>query len=109
MDPLRFFRGKDQGAGAERTVVRPTYSYMGDYFVTEKAIDDIVTCFGRLTPAISRVIYIVQSASSEAYRLKVQAIDLFNISLIGTNFSFIVSLYFNNRRIQQYVQMQKCS
>ena len=71
MDPLRFFRGKDQGAGAERTVVRPTYSYMGDYFVTEKAIDDIVTCFGRLTPAISRVIYIVQSASSEAYRLKV--------------------------------------
>lgn len=71
MDPLRFFRGKDQGAASERTVVRPTYSYMGEYFVAERVIDDIVTCLARLTPAISRVIYVVQSSNAEAYRLKV--------------------------------------
>ena len=71
MDPLRFFRGKDQGAAAERTVVRPTYSYMGEYFVAERVVDDIVTCLARLTPAISRVIYVVQSSNAEAYRLKV--------------------------------------
>lgn len=71
MDPLRFFRGKDQGIASERTVVRPTYSYMGEYFVAERVIDDIVTCLARLTPAISRVIYVVQSSSAEAYKLKV--------------------------------------
>lgn len=71
MDPLRFFRGKDQGAASERTVVRPTYSYMGDYFVAEKVIDDIVTCLARLTPAIGRVIYVVQNAGAESYHLKI--------------------------------------
>ena len=44
MDPLRLFRGKDQGAAAERTVVRPTYSYMGEYYVAERVMDDIVNC-----------------------------------------------------------------
>ncbi|MBR5229689.1 MAG: ATP-binding protein [Firmicutes bacterium] len=71
MDPLRFFRGKDQGAAAERTVVRPTYSYMGEYFLAEKVIDDIVTCVASQTRAISRVIHIVQDASPEAYHLHV--------------------------------------
>lgn len=71
MDPLRFFRGKDQGASHERTVVRPTYSYMGEYFITEKVIDDIITCLARITPAIGRVIYVVQSSNSEAYHLKI--------------------------------------
>ncbi len=71
MDPLRFFRGKDQGAASERTVVRPTYSYMGEYFVSEKVIDDIIICLGHKMPQIGRVIHIVQTPQAEAYRLKV--------------------------------------
>ena len=71
MDPLRFFRGKDQGAAAERTVVRPTYSYMGEYFIDEKAINDIITCTAKTMPSIGRVVYIVQEASPEAYELAV--------------------------------------
>lgn len=71
MDPLRFFRGKDQGAAAERTVVRPTYSYMGEYFVDEKVINDIITCVAGIMPAIGKVVYIVQEASPEAYELAV--------------------------------------
>ena len=71
MDPLRFFRGKDQGAGSERTVVRPTYSYMGEYFLDEKVIDDIVNCVAKQMPEIGRVIYIVQDNSPEYYELSV--------------------------------------
>ena len=71
MDPLRFFRGKDQGAGSERTVVRPTYSYMGEYFLDEKVIDDIVNCVAKQMPEIGRVIYIVQDNSPEFYELSV--------------------------------------
>ena len=71
MDPLKLFRGKDQGAASERTVVRPTFSYMGEYFVDEKVINDIITCVARTMPAISRVVYIVQEPSPEAYKLAV--------------------------------------
>ena len=71
MDPLRFFRGKDQGAASERTVVRPTYSYMGEYYLDENVINDIITCVAKLMPSISRVIYVVQDASPEAYQLSV--------------------------------------
>lgn len=71
LDPLKFFRGKDQGAAAERTVVRPAYSYMGEYFISEKVIDDIITCLAHEMSSIGRVIHIVQYSRPEAYRLKI--------------------------------------
>ncbi len=71
MDPLRIFRGKDQGAAAERTVVRPAYSYMGEYFVAEKVIDDIVMCLAHQTTSIGRVIYISHTPKPETYKLKI--------------------------------------
>ena len=71
MDPLKFFRGKDTGAAAERTVVRPAYSYMGEYFVSEKVIDDIIMCLAHEMSAVGRVIHIVQYPKPEAYKLKI--------------------------------------
>ncbi len=71
MDPLRFFRGKDQGAASERTVVRPAYSYLGEYFVAEKVIDDIVMCLAHKTPSIGRVINVIQTPKPDSYRLKI--------------------------------------
>ena len=43
-DPLRVIRGKDQGAAQERTVVRPMYSYMGDYTKEKVALRDLSEC-----------------------------------------------------------------
>ena len=71
MDPLRLLRGKDQGAAAERTVVRPTYSYMGEYYVSEHVMDDIVRCVAAAMPAIGRVVYVSHGALPEAYDLLV--------------------------------------
>lgn len=71
MDPLKFFRGKDTGAAAERTVVRPAYSYMGEYFVSEKVIDDIIMWLAHEMSAVGRVIHIVQYPKPEAYKLKI--------------------------------------
>lgn len=67
MDQLKFFRGKEQ----ERTVVRPTFSYMGEYFVAERVIDDIIHCVAYETPAISRIILVTQTPEAEAYKLKI--------------------------------------
>ena len=67
MDQLRFFRGKE----LERTVVRPTFSYMGEYYVSEKVVEDIVFCLANQTPSIGKVIHVVQSPEAEAYKLKI--------------------------------------
>ncbi len=66
MDQLKFFRGKEQ----ERTVVRPTFSYMGEYFVSERVVDDIIYCLAHEMKAISKVIFISQNPDEEAYKLK---------------------------------------
>jgi len=64
------FRGKDQGAQHERTVVRPSYSYFGDYIVNERAIHDIIHLVQRETPGIFKVVYISHIDSSpELYSL----------------------------------------
>ncbi len=69
MDPLRFFRGKEQEPEGERTVVRPTYSYMGQYLIAERVIDDIISCIAEKHRAAGRVIYVSHSAEPEAYEL----------------------------------------
>lgn len=69
MDQLRFFRGKDQGLGSDRTVVRPTYSYLGDYLISERSINDIVSCVVKRHPAGAKTVYISQSANPEAYEI----------------------------------------
>lgn len=45
VDPLRIFRGwgMSKDSYAEKSVVRPTYSYLGDYTLSEKVFDDIIT------------------------------------------------------------------
>ena len=67
LDQIKFFRGKEQ----ERTVVRPTFSYMGEFFVAEKVIDDIIHCLAYKTAAISKVIMVTQDPEADAYRLKI--------------------------------------
>ena len=69
MDPLRLFRGKDHGAAAERTVVRPTYSYMGEYILDERVLEDIVTCVAYEMDAVGAVIRVVQDPRPENFKL----------------------------------------
>ena len=72
LDPLRLIRGKDQGMAAERTVVRPSYSYLGNYIVNERAINDIIHLVCRETEGIYKVVYISHLKSSqEQYELQI--------------------------------------
>lgn len=71
LDQLRFFKGKDQGFAADRTVVRPTYSYLGDYMISERTINDIVACVVKRHKAGGKVIYVSHGANPEAYEISV--------------------------------------
>lgn len=61
MHPLRtimefnpFVKGAQEEG--EKTVVRPTFSYMGEFFIAEQVIKDIVKCVARETNGVGNVI-----------------------------------------------------
>lgn len=69
LDPLRIFRGMNVGGKAqfsEKTVVRPTFSYMGDFFISEKVLTDIASCVARKHPGISHVSKTYQNTVPDA-------------------------------------------
>lgn len=54
LDPRKSF-GKD--TAIEKTIVRPTYSYLGDFIISEKVITDIVEHIGSNMPGIAEVLW----------------------------------------------------
>lgn len=44
LDPLRIFNSfmRNDEISSEKTIIRPTYSYLGNYFIAEKVINEII-------------------------------------------------------------------
>ena len=44
LDPIRIFNSfiKSEDVSTEKTIIRPTYSYLGSYYITEKVINEII-------------------------------------------------------------------
>ncbi|WZL73792.1 Asp23/Gls24 family envelope stress response protein [Clostridiaceae bacterium 35-E11] len=57
VDPLKIFRKKkdDTVQITEKSVVRPTFSYMGKYKISDKVISDLIHYAGRKTPGIHKI------------------------------------------------------
>lgn len=72
MDPLRIFRGwgKYKDETSERAVVRPTYSYLGNYFISEKVITDIVEYIAEDEPGVKEVKRILTEKRAEELRIR---------------------------------------
>lgn len=57
VNPLKLVFGK-KGESVEKTVMRPTYSYLGEFRISPKAISDIVEYEVINIPEVSEVLYI---------------------------------------------------
>ncbi len=58
IDPLRIFRIQGKGRQIEtleKTVVRPTYSYFGRFYIADSAIESIASYSAKLVPGVNRV------------------------------------------------------
>lgn len=69
MDPLRIFRGIAAGGKAqfsEKTVVRPTFSYMGEFYISEKVLMDIASCVAAGSPGIAEVLRTYQNTEPDS-------------------------------------------
>ncbi|MGF6376949.1 putative alkaline shock family protein YloU [Clostridiales Family XIII bacterium PM5-7] len=57
LDPLRIIKniGGKGSQLSEKTVVRPTFSYMGEFFISDTVLTDIATCVAEELPEIAGV------------------------------------------------------
>ena len=64
IDPLTLlFKKKDQTIVEEKTVVRPAYSYLGEYKISPKAISDICTYEIMRFPSVHKILKIKNSTT----------------------------------------------
>lgn len=72
LDPRKVFRKDSKGeVSGEKTVVRPTFSYMGDFQISDKVISDIVTLTAAKIEGISDIVWVASDNSEEGMYLRI--------------------------------------
>lgn len=72
--PLRIFKGWAEsaiGSSDERAVVRPTYSYLGDYTISDKVFTDIIEYIAATIPGIEKVMRVISENYQDEFRVSV--------------------------------------
>lgn len=84
LDPLRIFRGWRGGKAsfAERSVVRPTYSYLGDYSISDKVIGDVVNYLVRSMDGVENVLRVNTESNEEGISITIPVIMHYGVKLI---------------------------
>jgi len=75
VDPLRIFRSLGtRDTYLEKSVVRPTYSYMGGFFISDNAISDIVTILAREVKGVDSILRVKTETGKHGVSISVLAI-----------------------------------
>jgi ABC-type dipeptide/oligopeptide/nickel transport system ATPase component len=85
LDPLRIFRGWRGGKAsfAEKTVVRPTYSYLGDFSISDKVIYDVVDYIGDRIPGLDGILRVsIENSAKEGIRIHITVLIKYGSKLI---------------------------
>lgn len=72
MDQLNVLRSKGKHSAGEKTVVRPTFSYLGKYDLSDKVISDIVTYIGANVSGIHSILKVQTEKTGDG--VKVEAV-----------------------------------
>ena len=68
----RFFTGGS--SSSEKTVVRPTFSYLGEFFISDSVISDIADCVAEEFPFVAGVRKVYENAAADALCISVSII-----------------------------------
>lgn len=85
VDPLRFiFRKKGYQVEVEKSIVRPTYSSMGRFYIADTVLTAIVVHAARMSPEVVKVSRVMVQSSPEGVRIQLDVsphaeIHLFSI------------------------------
>lgn len=84
MSPMLIFKewSANKGSMAEKSVVRPTYSYMGDYKLSEKVFSDIVECTAAEIEGVDSVLRVLTLTAAEGVELNVAVIMSYGCNML---------------------------
>ncbi|HVI43091.1 MAG TPA: Asp23/Gls24 family envelope stress response protein [Anaerovoracaceae bacterium] len=84
LDPLRIIRGWRGGKASvsEKTVVRPTYSYLGDYSISDKVIGDVIYYLGDKTEGVDSVTKVLLENNTDGIRITIYLICKFGFRIV---------------------------
>ncbi|HHU17195.1 MAG TPA: Asp23/Gls24 family envelope stress response protein [Clostridiales bacterium] len=84
LDPLRIIRRWRGGKTSlsEKTVVRPTYSYLGAYTISDKLISDVVSYLGDKTEGVESVTKVNIENNSDGIKITVYLICKFGYRIV---------------------------
>ena len=84
LDPLRIIRGWRGGKASisEKTVVRPTYSYLGDYSISDKVIGDVVYYLGKKTDGVDSVAKVSIENNEDGMKITIYLICKFGYRIV---------------------------
>ena len=87
IDPKKSFREAEKGrteGEKEKTIVRPTYSYLGDYEISDKLISDIVLHDASLQQGISSVLFVASQNDEAGMYIRIIVLLNFGAKAIDT-------------------------
>lgn len=84
VDPLRIFKGWRSGKPSftEKSVVRPTFSYLGGYSISDKVISDITMHIGNMTPGIDSVMKVAVENKESGVKITVWVMVEFGVKIV---------------------------
>ena len=90
-EPLRIFRGigkSGRAAISEKSVVRPTYSYMGGYVVSDRVISDIVECVSAAGGDDLSVAKVLTENSKNGIKISISVLAKYGIKIFEATKDF---------------------
>ncbi|MCI2063159.1 MAG: hypothetical protein LKJ83_10445 [Eubacteriaceae bacterium] len=86
VNPMTYFKGMGFGAGSyknqERSVVRPTYSYLGDFIISDRVITDIVEHVASGIDGVETVYHVITEKKMDELRLTITAQFRYGVSAV---------------------------
>lgn len=84
LDPLRIIRGWRGGKASisEKTVVRPTYSYLGEYSISDKVIGDVINYLGDKTEGVESVARVAIENNADGMKITIYLICKFGCRIV---------------------------
>ena len=86
LDPLQIFKTKGKGNTpyiAEKSIIRPTFSYMGNFTISDNVFKQIIQCIAQKNDAIYRIARIRVQKNEEGPELYVEAILNYGYNIVN--------------------------
>jgi len=83
LDPIRIFSSfiKSEEISTEKTIIRPTYSYMGKYYIAEKVINEIIEHTASRIHGITKIYKVLSTKYIDGIKIEIDIQVLYGESI----------------------------